>query len=295
MYFRTELYKIFTIVAKCKSISKAAEELYMTQSAVSQSIKQLENTLGITLFFRTAKGVDLTDAGNILYRYTASAMELLDTGLTKMEALKTLDDGELKIGASDTITSNFLSPRLEQFHKIYPNIKIQIINRVSLDAVNLLKNGKIDIAFCNFPIQDETLEMVECMKVHDTFVAGNEYKELKDKIFTREELSKLPLIMLESASNSRKFVDNAFLESGLILTPSFEIGAHEVLLQLAQINLGVSCVIKEFSTSYLDNHSLFELKQENSIPERAMGYCYSKNLPFSPAMKKFIKFLDMNS
>jgi len=90
-------------------------------------------------------------------------------------------------------------------------------------------------------------------------------------------------------------IDNVFLESGLILTPAFALGAHEVLLQLAQINLGVSCVIKEFSTSYLDNHSLFELKQENPIPERAMGYCYSKNLPFSPAMKKFIKFLDTTS
>ncbi len=78
----------------------------MTQSAISQSIKQLESAINVTLFQRTAKGVDLTEAGDLLYKYTSSAMELLDTGLHKLESLKTLEMGELKIGAADTITTH---------------------------------------------------------------------------------------------------------------------------------------------------------------------------------------------
>ena len=166
-------------------------------------------------------------------------MELLETGLLRLESLKALDDGELKIGASDTISSYFLLPRLEMFHKLHPNIKIKIINRVTSETIDLLKSGKIDIAFGNLPLKDDSLEIVECMKVHDTFVAGNDFLENKEKVFTRQDISKLPLILLESKSNSRKYVDKTFLKSGQVLTASVELGAHELLLQLAKINLGV--------------------------------------------------------
>lgn len=292
MNFRIELYKIFNVVATSKSFSKAADELFMTQSAVSQAIKQLENSIDMILFKRTAKGVELTEAGNVLYKYTSSAMELLETGLHKVEALKVLEDGELKIGAADTISSYFLLPRLEMFHKLYPNIKIQIINRVTTETIELLKNGKIDIALGNLPIEDDGIEIKKCMTVHDTFVAGNDYIEYKDKIFSHADIAKLPLILLEKKSNSRKYVDNIFLESGYAITPSIELGAHELLLQLAKINLGVSCVVKEFSENYLINNDVFELKQKEPIPARAIGYFYSKNLVLTPTMKEFMTFLN---
>lgn len=140
MNFRIEQYRIFNVVAESHSFSKAAETLFMTQSAVSQAIKQLESSINMILFKRTSKGVELTEAGNILYKYTSSAMELLATGLLRLEALKTLDDGELKIGASDTISSHFLLPHLEMFHKLYPNVKIKVINRVTTETIDLLKN-----------------------------------------------------------------------------------------------------------------------------------------------------------
>lgn len=295
MDFKTELYKIFTVVASNGSFSKAADELFMTQSAISQSIKQLESSIDMILFKRTPKGVELTEAGEVLYRYTSSAMQLLETGLTKIEALKTLEEGELKIGAADTISSHFLLSRLEMFHKMYPNIKIQIINRVTTECIELLKKGKIDIAFGNLPIEDDEVHIIECMKIHDTFVFGNDYEELKSKTLTREEISKLPLILLEKKSNSRKYVEKTFLESGLVLKPSIELGAHELLLQLAKINLGVSCVVKEFSEDYIDTNSVFELKQKEPIPERTIGYFYSKNLLLTPTMKEFMKFLDTNA
>lgn len=295
MNFRIEQYRIFNTVAELGSFSKAGEVLYMTQSAVSQAIKQLEVSIDTVLFKRTAKGVELTQAGKILHKYTASAMELLEAGLVHIEALKSLDEGELKIGASDTVSEYFLLPHLEVFHKLYPNIKISIINRVSYEALDLLKNGQIDIAFVNLPIEDSSIEIKECMKVHDTFVAGNGYENLKHKIFTRDDISKLPLILLESKSNSRQYVNKSFLESGNTLNASIELGAHELLLQLAKINLGVSCVIKEFSKDYLDNNLVFELKQKNPITPRAIGYCYSKNLHLTPSMEKFISFLNTNS
>ena len=221
-------------------------------------------------------------------------MELLETGLVKIEALKNLEDGELKIGASDTISTHFLLSRLEMFHKLYPNIKIKIINRVTSETIDLLKNGKIDIAFGNLPIEDDGIEVIECMTVQDTFIAGNDFNYLKEKVLSREEIANLPLILLENKSNSRNYVDKIFLESGQVLSPSIELGAHDLLLQLAKINLGISCVVKEFSEEYLKNNFVFELKQKNPIPKRAIAYCYSKNLPLTPTMKEFMTFLDSN-
>ena len=101
------------------------------------NLKELEKAI-IAL-----EGIELTEAGNILYKYTSSAMELLETGLLRIEALKSLDEGELKIGASDSISTHFLLPRLEMFHKLYPNIKIKIINRVTNETIELLKSGKL--------------------------------------------------------------------------------------------------------------------------------------------------------
>lgn len=291
MDIKIELYKIFNIVAGEKSFSKAAAKLFMTQSAVSQAIKNLENTLDTVLFIRSPKGIELTEAGTILYRYTSSAMEILETSILRLDALKNLEEGELKIGASDSITSHFLLQYLESFHKIYPNVKIKIINRVTNKTIELLKSGKIDIAFINMPIEIDNIEVIKCIDIHDTFVAGNGFKNYKNKVFTREEISKLPLILLEKKSNSRMFVENCFIESGLNLTASIELGAHDLLLELAKINLGISCVTKEFAKDYLNNNDLFELKQKEPLPKRAIGLCYSKALPITPTMQKFMEFV----
>ena len=133
-YGITEIY-LFGSYARGEAKETSDIDIYCNKGNIKTLIDQglledeLETSLNITLFKRTAKGVELTEAGNILYKYTSSAMELLETGLLRLESLKTLDDGELKIGASDTISSHFLLPRLEMFHKLYPNIKIKIINK----------------------------------------------------------------------------------------------------------------------------------------------------------------------
>src|SRR5690606_5336540 len=114
MSIRLELYRIFDKVAKCQSFSKAANELYMTQPAVSQAIMQLEHELDIRLFTRTPKGVSLTNEGKMLFEYTNSAISLLDTGEKRIKETKNLQAGELKIGVSDTISRYYLLPYLER-------------------------------------------------------------------------------------------------------------------------------------------------------------------------------------
>lgn len=287
MRAKPELYRIFRVVAEKESISLASQVLFISQSAVSQSIKLLESALGLSLFRRTPKGVTLTNEGKLLYEYARPAIDLLEAAEEKLFAVKDLSKGELKIGASDTLTKHLLLPRLEEFSKSYPEIKLRIVNRTTLEAVELLKSGRLDIAFVNLPLTNSELRVESVFPVQDVFVAAPGY--CKDRTYFLREIAAMPLILLEDKSNSRRFIDSVFKEGGITVSPEIELGSHELLLELARIRLGVSCVTREFSKSYLDSGALVELRLSPPLPARAIGTAQLKGVSLSPAALKFME------
>lgn len=292
MVTKLDLYKVFCQVGKSKSFSKASKELYMTQPAVSQAIMQLEGELDIRLFNRTSKGVTLTNEGSLLYEYVNSAINLINVGEEKILEFKDLTIGELKIGVGDTISKYFLLPYLEEFHNRYPNLKFKIINGTTLELCALIKSGEIDIAICNLPIDYPSLEFITCGEVRDIFVCGEKYKGLTKKKISLEEMVKYPLIFLEPNSNSRKYVENFMLSNGIKISPEFELGSFDLLLEFAKINLGIACVVKEFSKDYLEQGLLYEVKVLEEIPSRSIGVCYLKSVSLSLASTKFVEILE---
>lgn len=291
MVNRLGLYKIFKEVVEQENFSKAAKALYMTQPAVSQSIMQLENKLGISLFTRTSRGVMVTKEGELLYEYISSAINLIGAGEQKIRDSKSLIMGDLQIGVGDTISRYYLLPYLEEFHNEYPNIKLKIINRTTPELANLLKSGKIDIAICNLPLKDPALRVEKCIDVHDIFVCGQQYKDKIPASLSLQELVKLPLILLEKSSNSRQYVEKYMLSKGLKINPEIELGSHDLLLEFAKINLGIACVTQEFSKEYLASGQLYKIKLEDEIPKRSIGYCFLKSVSPSPASTKFLEIL----
>lgn len=293
MSVKLDLYKVFNEVAKAKSFSKAAAVLYMTQPAVSQAIMQLEGELETRLFTRTPKGVVLTDEGYLLHEYVSSALKLIGTGEKKLSEIKNLAAGELKIGVGDTASRHFLLPYLEEFHRKYPNINLKIFNGTTIELCNMLKSGEVDLAVCNLPVEDDTLDIIKCMTIHDIFVCGELYKERFGKPAALEEMAEFPLIFLERKSNSRQYVESYMLSKGISIKPEIELGSHELLLEFAKINLGISCVIKEYSEEYLKSGILHEIQLAEEIPERSMGICFLKSIPLSPASAKFVAALEL--
>ena len=291
MITKLDLYKVFCQVGKSKSFSKASKELYMTQPAVSQAIMQLEGELDVRLFNRTPKGVSLTNEGSLLFEYVNSAINLINAGEEKILEFKDLTVGELKIGVGDTISKYFLLPYLEFFHNRYPNIKFKIINGTTLELCSLIKSGEINIAICNFPIDDKSLESRPCREIRDIFVCGEKYKDLSREKISLEEMVKYPLIFLEPNSNSRKYVEKFMLSKGIKISPEFELGSFDLLLEFAKIKLGIACVIKEFSRDYLEKGLLYEVNVLEEIPSRSIGVCYLKDVPLSLASTKFVEIL----
>ena len=144
-----ELYRVFYTVAKNKHMTKASEELHISQPAISQSIKKLEEQLGGILFLRSNKGMELTEEGKMFYEYIKGALELIGNAENEFTSFKDLSKGEVKIGCSTTLTKLILIDALKEFNKDYPNININIINDLTSNLINDLKLGKLDFVIFN--------------------------------------------------------------------------------------------------------------------------------------------------
>jgi DNA-binding transcriptional LysR family regulator len=288
MIAKLDAYRIFCEVAKHRSFSKTAKSLYMTQPAVSQAIMNLERELDTRLFTRTSKGVNLTNDGRLLYEYVNSAINLINVGEKKLAESRDLLTGEMKIGVGDTISRYYLLPYLEIFHNSSPNINLKIINRTTMELCAMLKSGEIDLAVCNLPVKDSALCIKKCIDIHDIFVCGEKYRHLCSSPVEIEDIAKLPLIFLERKSNSRQYVERYLASKGIKIQPEIELGSHDLLLEFAKYNFGVSCVIEEFSTEYLNSGQLYKIELTEEIPKRAIGFCYLKSVPLSNAARKFV-------
>ena len=288
MIGKLDLYRVFHIVSRNNSFSKAAVELYMTQSAVSQAILKLERELEVQLFYRTPKGVVLTNEGKVLSEYVTSALGIISVAEDKILDFKMLKNGELRIAVGDTISRYFLLPYLVNFHSNYPGIKLKILNGTTSEILTFIKSGSADVGICNLPIEEESLEVIPCKEIHDTFVCGEKYKDLTAKPIRFESLMELPLIFLEKQTISRMFVEQFLKEKGYQVSPVFELGSHDLLIDFAKVNLGISCVIKEFVEEPLQKGALYELLLEEGIPSRNIGIVYLKSVPLSRAAEQFV-------
>lgn len=290
-----ELYKVFYYAAKTGSISNAAKELFITQPAVSQSIKQLETELGGKVFFRTSRGIKLTSEGRVLYKYIEQAYGLIRTAENKFLEMQNLLSGEIKIGAGDTLSKYYLLPYLREFHEKYPQIKVQVTNRTTFETIELLKSGKVDFGIINLPIKNrERLVIHEVLTVEDCFVCGEKYKDLAQKPISVKDLSNYPLLLLEKGSNTRGFVDNFFLEHNVEVVPEIELGSVNLLIEFAKIGLGISYVVKDFIEDELRNGKVFKIDLLEKIPKRKIGVITLKDVPISSSAKEFLRMLNMS-
>lgn len=286
-----DLYSIFCTVARCGSLSHAARELYVSQPAISQSMHRLEYMLGCTLFTRNSRGISLTSEGRMLYSYADKAVSLIRAAEDKLNRMRTLKSGGLMIGASDTLCQYFLLPYLEKFHTIFPDVQLQVTNRTTPETVELLKIGKVDIALVNLPVDDNALSMRDVLRVHDVFVASERFAHMKGRPVSFAELSHEPLVLLEQASNSRKYLDDFASVCGVTLHPEIELGAHSLLVEFAKIGLGIACVTYEFAAEAIDSGELFEIELDTPMPSRSIGLISLEGVPLSAAADKFISIV----
>lgn len=291
-----DLYRVFCKVAKCGSLTKAAEELYISQPAVSQSIKLLENQLGTTLFNRTHKGMELSaNGGALIYKSVSKAIELLDESENKLLSLKHTATGTIRIGASDTIFEYFLSDKLVEYRKNFPAVKLELLSDISPKTVEQLKSNKCDIGFLNLPIpEDDQIEISSnVMYLNDIFVANERYSELKGRVVPLRELEEYPLLLMDSTTVSRKAIMNFTHSLGINLHPDIEVSSWDLMKRLAKRGMGIGCIPREYAQhELLEKQSLFEVKTDPALPLRSVGMALPNGVPVPYALREFIRLFD---
>lgn len=288
-----ELYRIFYVVANHCNITKASEELCISQPAISRAIKNLEDQLGGQLFVRTKRGVVLTEEGKEFYNYIKQAIEYINNAENKFTDLINLETGCIKIGISTTLTKEFLLPYLEKFHSLYPKIDIQIITYLTSDLMPKLRNGLIDIVILNLNNKDYSsdIEVIKCREINDCFVVSNKYKELINKEISLKDLNNYPLILQAKGSNTREFLDNVARENGITLKPNIELASYSLVVEFSKIGLGIGYATKEYIKKEIANKELYELKLKEKIPSRYIGIALSKNHVPNFSTKKLIEII----
>lgn len=287
-----ELYKVFYIVAKNRNITKAANELMISQPAISKSIKNLEEGLHCKLFIRTSTGVLLTDEGSLLYHQIKQAMEIIESAEDKIKEVVNLQEGVLRIGVSNTLTKRYLLPYIKAFHQEYPNIKIKIFTDPTFELIPKVRNGIIDFIILNLPydipLDFETKLLKE---IHDCFVTSKVNEELLNKSIPLQDLDKYKLIFMAPGSNTRAFIDNFLLKQNISFTPDLELASYSLVTEFTKIGLGIGLVTKEYLDDELETGELLEIKTIPELPTRHIGTIYLKNKSLSCAANVFLDYL----
>ena len=288
-----DLYRVFYTVAKCGSLTRAAEELYISQPAVSQSIKQLENQLGVTLFKRTHRGMELSEnGGKLIFKEVERALELFNEAENRIEQTKQDATGTIRIGASDTIFEYFLADKIVDYHGKFPAVKIELMADFTPDTIEKLKANKCDVAFVNLPIEvDSELNLEEnCARLNDIFIAGSAFEELSKGTVSLEKLKKYPLIVMDKNTVARRSLE-AFLRSvGVELSPAIEVGSWDLMKRLVARGMGVGVIPRQYALREMHAGELFEVQTDPVLPVRSIGMLLPKNQPVSYALHSFIEY-----
>ena len=286
-----ELYKTFYYVAKNGNITQAANELMVSQPAVSKSIKVLERDLNTILFNRNNDGVSLNNAGELLYNKIKKAMELIISAEEDLTSLNNMELGSINIGAGNTIMQRYLMPYIKEFHNVYPNINVKVNTLVTGELIKRAQVGLVDIVFTHLPNNiPDNFDIIKIKELHDILVV-NKNSEYLDKVIKKKDLEKLPLVLLPLSASNRKNFDKFCSSNNIIINPLMEIGNDLIIEECAKSGLGVGLVVREYVQDELDNKELYELNTNFNLGTKDLVCLVDSNRRNNNIVKKFIELL----
>lgn len=286
-----ELYKIFCVVANSNSFSEAAKLLFISQSAVSQAMNQLESQLGTKLLMRSRKGVMLNEQGKILYTFASQAIGLFNAAEERLNMLKLNEHGKLSICAGETICKHFLMHKIKSYIGLYNSAKVELVNRNTFEAIGMLKKGRCEIGFANETFFDDSIMTKQIYSLHDAFYISANYKNINNKIFSVDELCDFNLLLLEDKCASREYINEYAKQRGIIFNPCMALASTQMLIESAKAGLGVACIAREYCKDEVKNGELIELKVDMPVPERNCYVFWLKDISLSVAAERFISKL----
>ena len=284
-----EYYNTFLYVAKYKSATKAAKELFTSQPAITRTIKLLETELGCSLFVRSKNGMELTKEGEILYQYVNSAFSTIAKGEELISQSISIHGGEISIGTTITALDEYLFEYLEKFHKLYPKVKYRIFTQSSDQTVQKLNSGLIDIAFVTTPYKiNPNLMAIKLKDFDNVIIAGSKYENLKIKQMDLEDLKDIPFVHLSKHMQLREYVDDLFQKHNMEIEPTIEVDSAHMIIPMVKNNLGIGITPLSLAKQAIDNEDVFVVNLKHPLPKREVVVLINKLYPQSTLVREFL-------
>lgn len=289
-----DYYRIFYYVAKYKNITQAADVLMSNQPNVSRAISNLEHELGCRLFMRSNRGVTLTPEGQRLFNRVSVAHQQLKAAEQELSDAKSLKNGIVSIGVSETALNAVLLPRLQKFHTLYPGIRIHISSVTTSQAITSLKAGLVDFAVVTTPLNiSRPLKEIPLVTIRELLVGGPRFQYLTKAILKLEDLQNYPLIFLNSQTNTRDFYNQFFFEHGLTLLPEIETATTDQILPMIKHDLGLGFLSDVCVKEALQKEEVFELHLDCEVPNRHISLVKDISRTPSIAVREMEKLLQL--
>ena len=282
MNINYDYYRIFYYIAKCNSLSTAAEILGSNQPNLSRIVKLLEHELGCTLLVRSNKGISLTPEGERLYAHVKIAVEQLQSAEEELKTITGLQEGTITVGASETALHMLLLPVLKEFKKKYPNIHIRIQNHLTTQAIASVKQGLVDFALvASHADIPKPLTAVSLMQFQDILIGGTDYLSLAKEPISLRELNSYPLVCLGEDTMTYRFYDEFYHSHGLQLRPELEAATTDQILPMVKSNLGLGFIPEIFAGKDLSTGEVCRIFLQEPIPSREIFLVQNEERPLS--------------
>ena len=298
MNINLDLYNYFYYVCEFKSITKAANFLYVSQPAITKQIKKLENILGKKLIIRNTRGIELTKDGELLYNEIKTSIEILNSTEASFKEKTDKYDETIKIVAGHSTLKKFLLKSLTEYNKFYPSIKFELSTYRYQKSIQLLREGKVDLIFLTMEEISEKYSNIvfeKFMVVDDIFVVSKDLKTNFPDEIKIIDLNNYPTISLLKHTISRKWLNNYFNKNGLEFKPKYELSSTWLIDEYVSSSVGIGVLVKQHVIDKLNSGELIEIKTDVKLPQRTMAYAYKKDSIKYPIIKEFVEYIKRNN
>lgn len=285
------LYKVFCAVAKCGNITKASEILFVSQPAISNAIKELEQQLGGQLFIRKNKGVVLTGYGKEIFLSAEKCIEKLTEFDTYFDKIKKMQTGILRIGTNTSNTTQDICKYITKFASIFPDVKIYSTKSNIEDLKSKLNRQELDIIFVDSSSneEDSEFELVKTYPIEYCLVGNLDYfNKYKDDALSCKNFPCYDLVLPSKNNSSRKIIEENLSKQNIFPTPKYQLDDYKMIFEMVKQGLGVAFV----NTKYYQNEigkSIFVLNSEIKF-SREISALKSKQTN-NPTLNQFIDIM----
>jgi LysR family cyn operon transcriptional activator len=265
-------------VAENASFTRASEQLYVAQSAISRKIRLLEDELGEPIFQRVNKKVQVTPAGDTLLRYARKIFQDIRNAKLEISELARLERGQLRVGAGMVACTYILPPVLERFRSLHPRIELEVFTAPTDELLIQLRDNLIELGVLTLPVEQTNLEVVPIATEQMVVICSPRHPVLSKKAWIRaEEIQEFPLIVFPRGARTRNVLDDFFRRAQI--TPRIAMESENVatIKPLVKIDLGISIIPYRAVADEVRRNELHCMKIRGHKVTRQVGLVYHKS------------------